>query len=95
MVYLAVMVGKFVKQVVRGWCPSTTGPLLPTITDSLLARGREVLYKRHHHFCPCQEQAGPQAPGSMFMKRDHDKGLLLGTVLFGGLHRIVLLNGLG
>ena len=26
--YLAVMVGEFVKQVVREWCPSTTGPLL-------------------------------------------------------------------
>ena len=31
--YLAVMVGKFVKQVVREWCPSTTGPLLPTMTE--------------------------------------------------------------
>jgi hypothetical protein len=46
--YLAVMVGKFVNQVVREWCPSTTGPLLPTMTDSLLAPGREVLYKRYH-----------------------------------------------
>ena len=43
--YLAVMVGKFVKQVVRELCSSTTGPLLPTMTDSLLAPGREVLYK--------------------------------------------------
>ena len=25
--YLVVMVGKFVKKVVREWCPSTTGPL--------------------------------------------------------------------
>ena len=40
--------GKFVKQDVREWCPSTTGPLLPTMTDSLLARGREVLYKQYH-----------------------------------------------
>ena len=31
--YLAVMVGKFVKRVVREWCPSTTGPLLPTMTE--------------------------------------------------------------
>ena len=31
--YLAVMVGKFVKQVVREWCPSTTGPLSPTMTE--------------------------------------------------------------
>ena len=44
------------------WCPSTTGPLLPTMTHSLLAPGREVLYKRYHHLCPCQEQEGPQAP---------------------------------
>ena len=48
--YLAVMVGKFVQQVVREWCPSTKGPLLPTMTDSLLAPGREVVYKRYHHF---------------------------------------------
>ena len=38
--YLEVMVGKFVKQDVREWCPSTTGPLLPTMTDSLLAPGQ-------------------------------------------------------
>ena len=30
--HLAVMVGKSVKQAVRDWCPSTTGPLLPTMT---------------------------------------------------------------
>ena len=47
--YLAVMVGKFVKQVVRGWCPSPTRPLLPSMTDSLLAPGREVLYKGYRH----------------------------------------------
>ena len=35
--YVAVMVGKIVKQVVREWYPSTTGPLLPTMTSSLLA----------------------------------------------------------
>ena len=40
--------GKFVKHDVREWCPSTAGPLLPTMTDSLLALGREVLYKRYH-----------------------------------------------
>ena len=59
---LAVMVGKCVKQVAREWCPSTTGPLLPTMTDSLPALGREVLYKRMHHFS--QEQEGPQARGA-------------------------------
>ena len=31
--YPAVIVGTFVKQVVREWCPSTTGPLLPTMTE--------------------------------------------------------------
>ena len=71
--YLAVRVGKFVTQVVREWCPSTTRPLLPTMTDSLLAPGREVLYKRYHHFCPCQEQEGEHV--QLFrMKWDHNKG---------------------
>ena len=40
--------GKFGKQDVREWCPSSTGPLLPTMTDSLLAPGREVLSKLYH-----------------------------------------------
>ena len=31
--YPAVMMGTFVKQIVREWCPSTTGPLLPTMTE--------------------------------------------------------------
>ena len=31
--YLAVMVGRFVQHDVREWCPSTTGPLLPTVTE--------------------------------------------------------------
>ena len=44
MLYLAVMVGKIIEQDLREWCPSTTGPLLPTMTDSLLVPGREVLY---------------------------------------------------
>ena len=48
MTYLAVMVRKFVKQVVREWCPSTTGSPLPTMTGSLVAPDREVLYKRYH-----------------------------------------------
>ena len=65
--YLAVLVGKFVKQVVSEWCPSTTGPLLPTMTDSLLAPSRGVLYKVRNkgcHFCPCEEQEGPKAWGA-------------------------------
>ena len=52
--YLVVLVGNFVRQDVREWFPSTTGPLLPTMTDSLLAPGRGVLYKVRHkgcHFC--------------------------------------------
>ena len=35
--YPAVLVDKFVKQVVREGCPSTTGPPLPTMTDSVLS----------------------------------------------------------
>jgi hypothetical protein len=62
--YLAVLVGKFVKQVVKEWCPSTKEALLPTMTDSLLAPGREVQNKRYHQLCPCQEQDGPQAQGA-------------------------------
>ena len=46
--YLAVLVGRFVKQAVREWCTSNTGPPLPTRTNSLLAPGRELLYKRYH-----------------------------------------------
>ena len=42
---LQCMLQKTVKRGVGKWCPSTTGPLLPTMTDSLLAPGREVLYK--------------------------------------------------
>ena len=33
------MLQKTLKQGVGKWCPSTTGPLLPTMTDSLLAPG--------------------------------------------------------
>ena len=43
-----VDMGKFIKQDVREWCPSAKGPLLPTMTDSLLAPSREVLSKRYH-----------------------------------------------
>ena len=64
--YLAVLVGKFVKQVVREWCLSTTRPLLPSMTDSLLAPSLELLYKQYHHFCPCREQRGSQARGELF-----------------------------
>ena len=76
--------GKFVKEDVRELCPSTTGPLLPTMTDSLLASHQEVLYKR----CPSQRslsqisaraknKEGPK-PGEhvqLFrMERDRNKG---------------------
>ena len=44
MIHLSVMVGKFVKQDAREFCPSTTAPLLSTMADSLLASGREVPY---------------------------------------------------
>ena len=90
--YSAGMVGKFVKQVVREWCPSTTKPLLSTMTDSLLAPGRGVLYKRYHHFCPCQEQEGPQARGACSNfphEAGPQQGLLLSKVNWC-LHCIVL-----
>ena len=45
MLYVAEVVCKTAKQGVREWYPSTIGPLLP---NSLLAPGREVLYKRYH-----------------------------------------------
>jgi hypothetical protein len=32
---LAIVVGELVKQDVREWYPTTTGPLLPTMTDAL------------------------------------------------------------
>ena len=57
--HLAIMVGKFVKQDVRDWCPSATGPLLLSMTASLLAPGREVLYKRYH----AGELSVPKGPG--------------------------------
>ena len=60
--YLAVRVGKFVKQVVREWCPSATRPLLPTMTDSLLAPGREVVPP----FVPMPRTRRAPGPGSMF-----------------------------
>ena len=46
--YVAKMVCKTAKRGVREWCPSTIGPLLPTMTDSLLAPSREMLYKWYH-----------------------------------------------
>ena len=88
MLYLAVLVGTFVKQVVREWWPSITGPLLPPMTDFVLAPGREVLYKRYHHFCPCQEQEEPQAQGacSTFSREaGPQQGLQLSKVLIGGI----------
>ena len=75
--YLAVMVGKFAKQVVREWCPSTTGPLLPPMTDSLLAPGWEELYKWYHHFCPCQEQEAQGACSTFPKELGPQQGLQL------------------
>ena len=82
--YLAVMVSKFVKQVVREWCPSTIGmgPLLPTMTDSLNAPGQEVLYEQYqmvslYPSARAKNKKGPK-PGEhvqLFrMKRDRNKG---------------------
>ena len=48
MLYVAEVVCKTAKRGVREWYPSTIGPLLPTMTGSLLPPSREVLYKRYH-----------------------------------------------
>ena len=48
MLYVAEVVCKTAKRAVREWYSSTIGPLLPTMTNSLPALGREVLYKRYH-----------------------------------------------
>ena len=48
MLYAAEVVCKAAKRGVREWYPSIIGPLLPTMTDSLQAPSREVLYKRYH-----------------------------------------------
>ena len=48
MLHVAEMVCKTAKQGVGEGYPSTTRPLLPAMTDPLLAPGREVLYKRYH-----------------------------------------------
>ena len=53
----------FVKK--KEWCPLTTGPLMPTMTDSLPAPGREVLYKRRQPVEHVQLQR---------MKQDCNKG---------------------
>ena len=83
--------GGGVKPDVRELCPSTTGPLLPTMTDSLLAPGRqEVLYKR----CPSQRSLSQiglpllpvprtrkaPSPGSMFTF-PHEAGPQQGLLL--------------
>ena len=62
--YLALMVGNFVEQDVRERCRSTLRPLLPTMTDLLLApsggggggKGEGV------HFCGSQWNFRPTAP---------------------------------
>ena len=64
--YLAVMVGTFVKQVVREWCPSTTGPLLPTMTDSLHASGRRC-YTSGTTLVSCPSQRCLSWSGVLFL----------------------------
>ena len=75
--YLAVMVGNFVKQAVRKWCPSTTGPLLPTMTDSLLHLAGRCYTSGATTSAHAKNKKGPK-PGEhvqLFrMKRDHNKG---------------------
>ena len=63
MLHVAEMVCKTAKQGVREWCSSTTGPLLPTMTDSLLAPSREVLYPPPPLQSPPPCKAPPPPPG--------------------------------
>jgi hypothetical protein len=73
---------------VREYCPSTTGPLLPTMTDSLLAPGHDASIQAvsvpkvpkpdQAAISACaKNQEGPK-PGEhvqLFrMERDHNKG---------------------
>ena len=46
--HLAIIVGKFIKQDAREWYPSTTGPQLPTMTDSGYLVLRDVLPEFHN-----------------------------------------------
>ena len=73
--YRALMVGKFVKQDVREWYSSTTGPLLPTMTDSLFAPDQEVLYKRYHTGEPVE--ATDNFACLKYSRNGRDYGLLL------------------
>ena len=58
-------------QGVREWCSSTTGPLLPSMTDSLLAPSCELLYKWYHS----GELGKPGEHVQLLrMKRDCNKG---------------------
>ena len=72
--YLEVFVHKYAKHVVREWHASTTGPLLPTMTDSLLAPGWEVLYKRYltSELVPATI-LGPSMQGDEFLRLKYTK----------------------
>ena len=75
--YPAVMVGKFVKRVVREWCPSTTGPLLPTMTDSLLPLAGRCYTSGTTSSFRAKNKKGPKPLEHVQlirMKRDHNKG---------------------
>ena len=88
--------GKFVKQDVREWCPSTAEPLLPTMTDSLLDRGRQVSVPK----VPQPDWAATSAKNKegpklgeyvqlVRMKWDYNKGFN-SEQWIGGLHRFLL-----
>ena len=77
------MVGKFVKQDVRRWYPSTTGPQLPTMTDSLLAVPSNLsVPKVPEQDCAATSARAKQGPKpgehvQLFcMIRDRNKGFL-------------------
>ena len=75
--YLAVMVVTCIKQVVREWCPSTTGLPLPTITDSLLAQAGRCYPSGTTTSARATNKKGPKPSVHVQLfavKRDHNKG---------------------
>ena len=74
--YLAVMVDKFVKQVVGEWCPSTTGRCPPCLILCLHPAGRCYTSSTTTSAC-AKNKKGPKPweHVQLFrMKRDHNTG---------------------
>ena len=75
MVYIAVMVGKSVQRDLREWYPSTTGPLLPTRTSSLLAVPSNLSVPPPPPPCPSTALSGAVSADNLWRRlrrRIHD-----------------------